>query len=183
MNQNQNKETLRNHFKTIRAGIPPSIKEASSKKIRKKVLDLSLQIQSNQYTALFAGTKNEPNLLPLLEYQNQKWCFPKILDMKNGEMDFFEVNSMQDLKKSEMGILEPKKYCPKISPKTIALVCIPAVTLDKEGNRIGMGRGFYDRYLKSVPHAKKVGIIFPEQISKDSIQNDEWDETVPALVV
>jgi len=68
------------------------------------------------------------------------------------------------LKKGLYGIGEPtdKEY---VSLDTIDLVIVPAVAFDKKGNRLGRGKGYYDRFLKELPQGKiSIGLAFDFQI-------------------
>ena len=46
----------------------------------------------------------------------------------------------------------------------VELIVVPGVAFDSMGNRMGRGRGFYDRLLKSTPHAVKVGVAYGFQL-------------------
>ena len=46
----------------------------------------------------------------------------------------------------------------------VELIVVPGVAFDSEGNRMGRGRGFYDRLLKSTPRATKVGVAYDFQL-------------------
>jgi len=46
----------------------------------------------------------------------------------------------------------------------VELIVVPGVAFDKQGNRMGRGRGFYDRLLKSTPNAVKVGVAYDFQM-------------------
>ena len=64
------------------------------------------------------------------------------------------------------GILEPSgENQVKILPEQIDLVIIPLLIFDKNGNRVGYGKGFYDRFLKECkPEMLKIGVCLEEAI-------------------
>ena len=56
----------------------------------------------------------------------------------------------------------------------IQLIAVPGVAFDKDGNRMGRGRGFYDRLLKQAPNATKIGLAFDFQML-DAIPTEPHD--------
>lgn len=56
----------------------------------------------------------------------------------------------------------------------IEMIIVPGVAFDKQNNRMGRGRGFYDRLLKTTPNAYKVGVAFNFQMF-DSIPVEPFD--------
>lgn len=62
----------------------------------------------------------------------------------------------------------------------IELIIVPAVALDRSGNRIGRGKGFYDRLLKNAK-ATKIGIIYDFQLI-DNIPAEAHDITVDYII-
>lgn len=73
----------------------------------------------------------------------------------------------------EFGIPEPTgEQVTDLSP--IALVIVPGRAFDAQGNRMGRGRGFYDRLLPQLPHAVKAGICFDCQ-KLPSVPTDDND--------
>ena len=57
---------------------------------------------------------------------------------------------------------------------SIEIIIVPGVAFDHGGNRMGRGRGFYDRLLKRTPNAYKVGVAFSFQIV-DSVPVEPFD--------
>lgn len=56
----------------------------------------------------------------------------------------------------------------------VELIAVPGVAFDCEGNRMGRGRGFYDRLLKSTPNATKIGLAYDFQMM-DAIPTEPHD--------
>ena len=63
----------------------------------------------------------------------------------------------------------------------IEMIVVPGVAFDRQRNRMGRGRGFYDRLLKSTPNAMKVGVAFDFQLF-DSIPVESFDVPMDVVV-
>lgn len=101
-------------------------------------------------------------------------CVPQVLD-KHGLMRAVRIRSWEDLTPSKaFGILEPTMENPMvIEPNSIDLVVVPGTAFTLEGTRLGMGGGYYDRFLSDT-YAVRIGFAFSCQI-KDSLPTDAWD--------
>ena len=93
--------------------------------------------------------------------------------VEDGEMTTVKFNS-ETLAISEWGIPEPKGD--KVSDLSdLDMVIVPLLVCDIKGNRVGFGKGFYDRFFKSIPDSvKKVGVSYFLPI-RDYIEVDDWD--------
>ena len=103
-------------------------------------------------------------------------ALPRI--MSGNEMTFYRIKSIAELKCTNiLGIKEPNDSVEYFVDKSnIDLMIIPGVCFDKNKNRLGYGKGYYDRYLKELDNVIKVGICFDEQLVKDEyISADEYD--------
>ncbi len=83
------------------------------------------------------------------------------------------------MKTGAFSILEPADG-PDIAPEEIELAIIPGVAFDRQGNRLGRGKGFYDRLLPFV-NAPKVGIAFSYQLINE-IPTDPYDKPVDWVI-
>lgn len=98
---------------------------------------------------------------------NKKVSYPKC-ELVNGEpgMDFYYVSDQNQLKEGYKGILEPDIYnydLEKVSDFN-GLVIVPGVAFDKKCNRIGYGKGFYDKFLNGKSDLKTIGLAFEKQM-------------------
>ena len=79
------------------------------------------------------------------------------------------------------GIFEPvREKSREFKPENIDLVVCPCSSFDEEGGRMGMGRGFYDRFIEKCSNARIVAVAFECQKS-DSVIMQEWDKPMQAV--
>ena len=105
-----------------------------------------------------------------------------VTDRKTGSMEFHAYNPDVALVKGQMGGVEPDiRHSDKISlGLTNTIIVVPALAIDRSGYRIGLGAGFYDRYLNRYPHLPTIGVIFKEFLV-ESLPREAHD--VPVSVV
>lgn len=64
---------------------------------------------------------------------------------------------------------------------TIDLIVVPGVAFDRDGNRLGRGKGYYDRLLPRIPSAYKIGICFPFQVV-DEVPAEPFDIRMDEII-
>lgn len=84
---------------------------------------------------------------------------PKI---EQNEMCFYYIDSFDELIEGYKGILEPVTQ--KKAAASEGLVILPGSAFDRKRNRIGYGKGFYDRFLSAHPNLKTIALAFEMQI-------------------
>lgn len=89
----------------------------------------------------------------------KKVAVPKVLGKG---MEFYEIQSLKDVKEGYMGIREPITNTPASGKSPLFIM--PAVALDEQKHRIGYGGGFYDRFLERHPQKIKIAAAFEFQI-------------------
>lgn len=78
--------------------------------------------------------------------------------VQGNNMIFYQIDKHTKFKKSMIGIMEPITGC-IIKPADFGTIIIPMVAFDPYGNRIGYGKGYYDRFLKQT-RAIRIGVAF-----------------------
>lgn len=125
--------------------------------------------------------KNEVDTMPIINILNnkkKKVLIPKS-DFNNTTMKSFLLNDNTVLKKNNYGITEPinnEEFLGRID-----VIFIPLVAYDLIGNRVGYGKGFYDKFLRNQNNKiLRVGLSFfnPEK----RIKIDEHDENLDFCV-
>ena len=110
--------------------------------------------------------RNEVDTLPILEEAfrlHKKVALPKVLSKT--EMQFFEVESFQELTPGAYGILEPQTEHPAMAEE--GLMLMPGACFDRELHRIGYGGGYFDRFLEAQPHFTTAALCFSLPILGD----------------
>ncbi len=82
--------------------------------------------------------------------------------MNEDKLEHFYFEGLHQLKQNDFGILEPTQGIPA-SVNKLDLVFVPLAAFDTKGNRVGYGKGYYDRFLKECrPDCIKAGLSFFE---------------------
>ena len=106
----------------------------------------------------------EINILPVLEVLKKKYSIALPIVLPNNKMEFRLWNKHDPLYVNKFGILEPSKKNKKVIPQ---LFLIPLLSFDHKLNRLGYGRGYYDRYLSQNKKFLTFGVAFSFQQAKE----------------
>ncbi|MCM1285563.1 MAG: 5-formyltetrahydrofolate cyclo-ligase [Acetobacter sp.] len=146
------------------------------------LLNSKIYIECKQIL-IFASLSDEINTDFLIKQslnEQKKVALPKCLD-SNGNMEFFYIDSISDLKCGAFNVREPvPDNSTLVTDFSCALCVVPALSYDKNGFRIGYGKGYYDRFLEKFSSIS-VGLCYNELIS-DEIPADKYDLPVDYIV-
>lgn len=111
----------------------------------------------------------------------QKWHPHKrfILPVVEGDHLLLREYDPANMQTESFGIAEPQGDLFE-NPEQIDLAIIPGMAFDRKGNRLGRGKGYYDRLLPSIK-APKIGIAFSWQLLEE-IPIEPFDETIDAIL-
>ena len=104
--------------------------------------------------------RREPDLWPLIDRLRREFPAVRIsIPKMAGEvLESFYFEGIHQLTKNSFGVVEPKQGIPTPVEK-IDMVLVPVLLADRQGHRLGYGKGYYDRFLKDCrQNCLKVGI-------------------------
>ncbi len=169
------KKTIRSKYKKLREQLTEDASDEMSLQIANQALKLPIWDKTYYHIFLPISGKKEVNteyLMHILQGKDKSIAVSKT-NFNTGEMQHFLLQENTLLKTSKYGIPEPEAGI-ELLPNTLELVFVPLLAYDKNGNRVGYGKGFYDRFLKKcTPNTLFVGLSFFEPESK--IASDEND--------
>ena len=128
--------------------------------------------------ALYYAIGNEVQTLGLID----EWRFEKqiVLPVISGDdMHFYPYTGKENLKKGALGIAGPVSG-DIIPPENIDLFVVPGIAFDHTCNRLGRGKGYYDRYLASI-NKPIIGLCFDCQLV-ESIPYEKHDKKMTMVI-
>jgi 5-formyltetrahydrofolate cyclo-ligase len=187
MSKSQNsKIVLRTMLRESRASISEKNKKKFSKKLVIQFNKLSLE--TPKYIALYLSTPEEISTYPLIEHllmKGHKVYVPVLHPHLKRSMWFQEYNTDTKTCLNKYNMFEPIFNRKDIlAPWELDLVLLPLVGFDKQGNRLGMGGGFYDntfRYIKNHNIAKFIGLAYACQ-KVESCPHEPWDLSLDTVI-
>ncbi len=163
------KSELRKKYKVFRNDLSLSQIDDLSISIANQVLKLPIWEFTFYHVFLSIEEQKEINtdyILNILSGKDKNIVISKS-DFKTGLMSHFLLTDNTKIKKNSYNIPEPIDDGIAISNDKIDVVFIPLLGFDKAGNRVGYGKGFYDRFLADCkPETIKIGLSFFEAEDK-----------------
>lgn len=195
---NQQSYTLRHSLRTQRRHLTQIKQHLHAKKITQRIIHSKIYKRS-RHIALYLSADGEVDLSFLINKLHSsstpghmKKCYlPVIISRRHGIINFAPYEKQTRLRKNCFGILEPvyqKKHLK--TALQLDLILAPLVGFDEQGNRMGMGGGYYDRalqHLKSgnlAPRPLKPGYvgIAHELQCVHELTSHHWDISLNAIV-
>ena len=148
------KSALRQKIRAALEKISPALRAVESIELCDR---LEPQLRSARTILFFAPMPEELDIWPLLEkfLAAGKTCALPFYDKSKKDYLARQVQHLAaDVSVGYFGIREPISGCPEVPLEKFDLVLVPGLAFDWNGNRLGHGKGFYDRLLKQVPGLK-----------------------------
>lgn len=172
-------QELRHHFRQLRREF--SIQNQSGEAairltvhLRRLVEDLA---DANTQIGLYRPLQDEAQfeLVP-----PTRFFYPKV---EGHEIQFYRPHTAFAFACGAFGISEPlTEQSDVLNPNAPAIIFCPAVAVDWCGHRIGMGKGYYDRFFARFPQAVRVGVVYQVQVASDPLPAESWDQALDWIV-
>jgi len=137
---------LRRWLRNRRRAIQGPARQQAAKQVARAIA-AARWLQPGRCIGLYLSMAEELDTTPLLQLALRRGCriaVPRIVSVRHSRMQFFELNGAVGA--GAFGIAEPRGGR-MVPARQMDLVFMPLVGFDPAGHRIGMGRGFYDRFL------------------------------------
>lgn len=169
------KEKLRKIYRLIRKNIDN--KDLKDKTIYQKIINNKYVLESD-LVLIYVSNDEEINTLNIIDHllNTKLVAVPKIED---GQMNFYFIKSLNELKKGYFNILEPTTKN-KVMNFNNAVCITPGICYSYSKYRIGYGKGFYDRFFNK-NNVYKIGLCYKECLTNE-IFNDEYDIKVDEII-
>lgn len=177
---NSNKNELRAELKKARNNLEPIYVEEASKLICQRIIASSLYKNANVILAYLAfGKEVSCDELVIQALTDGKTvCIPYIIDKEH--FLAAKLNSLENLVLDRYGIRTVAEPIIEVSHSDIDLILVPGLAFGRDGSRMGMGAGYYDRFLADT-QAITLGLAY-EKMLQDEIPTDEHDIAMEYIV-
>ncbi|HQC70595.1 MAG TPA: 5-formyltetrahydrofolate cyclo-ligase [Sedimentibacter sp.] len=178
----ESKSKIRKRILNVRNNMSKEDVKKNSNAIMDKITSLDIYKHS-KVVFIYMDFKNEvmtSNLIKRMLSEKKRVVIP-YTDSINTVLIPSEITKESDLKQNSFGYFEPKSILP-VNIEEIDLVIVPGVVFDKNLNRIGFGKGYYDKILNRLkPSAKKIALAHDFQVLED-IPAEEHDVKMDMII-
>lgn len=176
----QTKQTLREKYLRARRSLTPEERAEKSARIAERIAALP-EFAAAETVLVYRATPDEADLNFLTEHPasaGKRFAYPVCLNAK--EMAAMLPGGWRE---GAFGILEPDPASSQnVSPEEIGLVVCPGVAFDGDGTRLGMGGGYYDRFLPRCTDAAVLLAAFEAQRAEETLPREANDIPVGRIV-
>jgi len=182
------RQQLRNTYREKRNSLSPEQQSQAADAVADLIVKQP-QFLESKHLGFYMANDGELDPLPLMRRACElgKICYLPILrNIEYPHLYFVRYTFGDDLEINDYGIPEPRFEPSKtFNPSQLDLVFAPLITFDRQGNRLGMGVGYYDRSFafkkqSNVQNPPLIGLAYGLQ-ETESIPPEEWDIPINAV--
>lgn len=179
----QAKKDLRKSILAIRRGLTQQEVASGSDRLAEHLCSWPVY-QNAKNIMLYLAMPDEPHMDKVISHAlaaGKTICVPHMRETR-GLMDAAIISNLNDLVVGQFNLLVPNPETLKLlEPSELDLIIVPGVAFAKNGRRLGMGAGYYDRFLLKAIKAELIGAAWAAQIL-DSVPTDAHDRPVNYLL-
>jgi 5-formyltetrahydrofolate cyclo-ligase len=159
----EKKKKLRRDLLEKRKSLPSSVCQEKSSLILKVLLSEKAFADASSVALYFPvnGEVDTRGIFKKCIDLEKKVFFPKT---RGSDLIFLRTRNIEELTHGAFAIPEPTTDTECARSDELDLVLVPGVAFDLSGNRIGYGKGFYDRFLKDIPRQTRFGLAYRFQV-------------------
>lgn len=181
------RKQLRQQMRQARHQLSAIQQLQAAENIAQQAFSLLQQIQA-EHTALYLAFDGEISTQPLIELlwrHNKKVYLPVLHPFSAGELLFLRYLPTTAMQQNQFAIWQPKLDVSAVLPSQyLDVIFTPLVAFDKQGNRLGMGGGFYDRTLQDWQQKQILPIGLAHQCQEvPHIPTEIWDIPLAEILV
>lgn len=181
-NLKQRKIELRSKYKKLRGNMTLEQKAKLDEALSANFISNS-EYNSNDIIFAFVSKEIEVETKYIINHalsQGKKVAVPKC-KTEERLMDFYLINSFDDLSKGAYGIWEPDAdKCQLVHDFSSGVCMVPGLVYDREGYRLGFGKGYYDRFLNDFK-GTTIGICYSRCIV-DELPRGYYDKPIDLVL-
>ena len=184
----QMRSQIRKQIRSARRDLSGEQQKTDALKLFARLIKHS-KVQDAQHIGISLASDGEIDTLEFIKWcwaNNKQVYLPVVHPFSKGHLLFLEYATDTEMVLNRYGIYEPKLEQPHTcAMKKLEVVFTPLVAFDQEGNRIGMGGGYYDRML--APWFKEKTGPYPIGLAHDcqqveTLPIEEWDVPLPEII-
>ena len=178
---------LRQQIRKIRANLTALQQQQAEDSITQQALEL-IEERNAQHIALylsFDGEISTEKLIKTLWAQGKQVYLPVLHPFNPNHLLFLRYLPDAPMLKNKFGIWEPKLNVQNVLPlDELDILFTPLVAFDKQGNRLGMGGGFYDRTLQHWQKSPFIPVGLAHQCQQvEQLPTEAWDVPLHQILV
>ena len=178
---------LRQQIRKTRANLTALQQQQAEDSITQQALAL-IEAQNAQHIALyvsFDGEISTEKLIKTLWAQDKHVYLPVLHPFNSNHLLFLRYLPDTPMLKNKFGIWEPKLNVQNVLPlDELDILFTPLVAFDKQGNRLGMGGGFYDRTLQNWQNSSFIPVGLAHQCQQvEQLPTEAWDVPLHRILV
>lgn len=178
MPENTNKNTLRKHMKQMRSALTEEERKKAAKDCLRQLRKLpGFEQVSWMYCYMsYLSELDTRQMISAFLKEGKRVAVPKV---RGPEMDFYEISALLDCVAGTYGIPEPAGNREPVTES--GWILMPGLAFDLQGNRLGYGGGFYDKYLDKHKNLLKIALSYEFQVIS-SVSAEIYDKPVDYIV-